>query len=84
MSCVTPNLSKWSIGPGRNAEVHPATVRIGKSGETPLEDVGLPWGRMYWTFTSGGFEGQEVLPTLRNYYNHLLKSVIPKAESLLT
>jgi hypothetical protein len=74
---------------GLNATVQAETIRAvvedGKLRNLPPDpNSQLPRARMYWTFTSGGFAGQEVIPTLRHYYDHLMNSVIPTAESLLS
>jgi hypothetical protein len=73
---------------GLNALVQPETVRavvrFGKLENLPPDPSGQrPRGRMYWTFSSGGFAGQEVVPTLRHYYDHVANHVIPGAERLL-
>jgi hypothetical protein len=74
---------------GLNALVQPETVRAvvrdGKLHNVPSDpNSQQSRGRMYWTFTSGGFAGQEVVSTLRRYYDHLANNVIPEAERLLT
>jgi hypothetical protein len=74
---------------GLNAVVQVETVRAviedGKLRNLPPDpNSQLPRGRIYWTFTSGDFAGQEVLPTLRHYYDHLLKNVIPTAAVMVS
>jgi integrase len=81
-------LKDQEITTGLNAHIQVDTVRaVFKDGELhnlpPNPASQLPRGRMYWTFTTGDFAGQEVLPTLRNYYNYLASNILPRAERLL-
>ena len=70
---------------GRNATIQVGTVGtvVGVGNLPPKPESQPPRGWMYWTFTSGGFVNQEVLPTLRDYYDRLLNNAIPTAERLL-